>query len=672
MAEPNVDSVRSIDLPPPSEAPTTERAARGTPEGFVVGGTLEAGTLGVNGSQDELYQIDAAANPSRRGFLAGSIGLIAAVFGRRALAAGDGGAPVYRIHPSIGIARVGNADPDTFFIGPEVPGLPPLGSPPGTTAPPYKVDGKIKPQAARFRIFEYQWINGRLTPVREVNLTTPGVLGITWKAHLANKKASFHKFYGLAGESTPPGPLRNASVQDRRSLEIDFGARTIGGSSQGPTEFRAGTSGDPASEACPIGANAEPVIDYLGQLRTDAEGRLIVLGGKGRANHVTEAPLELPSYANNDGWFDDVSDGPVTAVVTIDDGNGGTIDVPVDDAGGAWVIVGPPDFAPNVPSVTTAYDLLYDMAVRQLPIPEDNALYTSGGELAKLTILASQFDPLGPVEFPSYVPDFDQEVRPIYERGFDYRWVTALVTDKHNTLVSPNLGDPSPKHAKMRGDFFKSMRPALGAEGPPGAGGMPRMLGDDPYNPQSNGSVYRLAVTRTQYGLVRNWGQGKFTSGPPASKSVVITPHGLDRASLESINGGAFFPGMEVSWQIRNPALFIEPFRLDLNAMSQYVGENQKIGPGHFTRQMALPWHADFNECANEGSYGWWPATRPDDVYPSASASKRLPWARATNRFEGGNRESTKEDMAAHWYKFGIVVEQGGMQIETERSPQIP
>jgi len=672
MAEPNVDSVRSIDLPPPSEAPTTESAVRGIPEGYVVTGTLEAGTLGVNGSQDELYQIDAAANASRRGFLAGSIGMIAAVFGRRALAAGDGGTPVYRIHPSIGVARVGNADPDTYFIGPEVPGLPPLGSAPGTSVPPYKVNGKIKPQAARFRLYEYQWINGRLTPVREVNLATPGVLAITWKAHLANKKASFHKFYGPAGEATPPGPLRNASVADRRSLEIDFGARTIGGSSQGPAEFRVGSSEDPATEAYPIGANGKAVIDYLGQLRTDAEGRLIVLGGRGRANHSTATPPELLSYANNDNWFDDISDGPVTAVVTIDDGNGGTVDVPVDEAGGAWVVVGPPDFAPAVPSVITAYDVLYDLAVRQLPIPEDNALYANGGELARLTTLASQFDPLGPVEFPDFLPDFDREVRHIYERGFDYRWVTGLVTDKHNTLVSPSLGDPNPKHTKQRQNFFQSMRPALGAQGPSGAGGMPRMLGDDPYNPQSNGAVYRLALTRTQYGIVRNWSLGKFISGPPMSQPVMITPHGLDKAMLESINGGAFFPGMEVSWQIRNPALYIEPFRLDLNAMSQYVGENQKIGPGHFTRQMALPWHADFNACANEGSYGWWPATRPDDVYPAANAAKRLPWARPTNRFAGGNREATKEDMADHWYKFGFVVEQGGMQIETERSPQIP
>lgn len=47
----------------------------------------------------------------------------------------------YRIHPAIGIARMGNADPSTFFIGPEVPGYGSMGEAPGTTVPPYKVDG---------------------------------------------------------------------------------------------------------------------------------------------------------------------------------------------------------------------------------------------------------------------------------------------------------------------------------------------------------------------------------------------------------------------------------------------------------------------------------------------------------------------------------------------------
>jgi len=608
---------------------------------------------------------------SRRGFLTG--GLVASatsLVGRRALASsGSGTGSVYRIHPAIGVARVGNAPASTFYIGPEVPGLPPLGDAPGTTAPPYKVGGLIKPQAVRFRIFEYQWISGVLTPVREVTLDTPGVMGISWSAHLANKKASFYRFRGPFGEKEPPGPLRNAGVADRRSLEIDFGARTVSGRSLGPVEFRAGTSGNPATEACPLNGSGAPVIDYLGELRTDDEGRLIVIGGKGKAaSSVSPAPA-LISYANNDNWFDDISDGPVTAVVTVDDGNGGSVDIPVDDAGGAWVLVGPPDYAPGILGTVSLYDILYDTAVRELPIPQDNALYRPGGPLFRLAELASVYQPNGPVEFPNFVPIFEEDIQYIFTRGYEYRWVTALVTTKHNSLVSPTLGNPSPQYAKTRQAFFAAMRtPGLNKSN----GTMPRQLGDDPYNGNAPDDVRRLSITRTQYGLLRNWAAGQFVSNPPTPQPVVITPHGLDKAQLLTASGGAFFPGIEVSWQIRNAALFIEPFRLDLSAMSQYWGENQQIGPGHFSRQMALPWHADFTDCANEGQYAWWPAQRPDDVYPSANAAKPVDWARPTGQYAVGKNEIAHEDMVQVWYKFGFVVEQGGVWVESERAAQIP
>lgn len=608
---------------------------------------------------------------TRRGFLAGGLAAsTVSLVGKEALASTSTSGSVYRIHPAIGVARVGNAPSSTFFIGPEVPGLPPLGDAPGTTAPPYKHAGQIKPQAVRFRIYEYQWIAGVLTPIREVTLDTPGVLGISWSAHLANKKASFYKFRGPLGEKVAPGDLRNPTVTNRRSLEIDFGARTITGRSHGPVEFRVGTSSNPSAEACPRNGSGAPVIDYLGELRTDDEGRLIVIGAKGRAaSSVSPAPA-LASYANNDNWFDDISDGPVTAVVTIDDGNGGSINVPVDEAGGAWVLVAPPDFAPEILASVTLYDVLYDMAVRSLPIPEDNALYRAGGPLYRLSQLAADYQPSGPVEFPNFVPIFEEDIQHVFTRGYEYRWVTALVKNGHNSLISPTLADPGPQYKRTREAFFAAMRTPTGAGR--NGGSMPRQLGDDPYNGNALDDVRRLAVTRTQYGLLRNWSAGQFVSNPPGPQPIVITPHGLDKAQLLCASGGAFYPGIEVGWQIRNAALFIEPFRLDLNATSQYWGESQPIGPGHFSRQMALPWHADFTDCANEGQYAWWPAQRPDDVYTSPTAAKPVPWTRSDSPYVYGKNVVAHEDMVEVWYKFGFVVEQGGAWVETERAARIP
>src|SRR5262245_6861927 len=130
--------------------------------------------------------------------------------------------PVYRIHPAIGIMRVGNAPADTFFIGPEFPGRGPTGdSSVGTKVPEFKVGGLIKPQAARFRIWEYVEKNGKLEPSREINLDEKDCIQIVWRVHVANRKASFFEFSNLQGEQPgPPPPRRNATVMARRTLEM--------------------------------------------------------------------------------------------------------------------------------------------------------------------------------------------------------------------------------------------------------------------------------------------------------------------------------------------------------------------------------------------------------------------------------------------------------------------
>jgi hypothetical protein len=595
----------------------------------------------------------------------------AAIVSRPALAfaGGAGSTPIYRIHPAIGVARVGNADPSTFFIGPEAPGYGPLGSPPGSAVPPYKAaDGRVKPQGVRFRIFEYATVDGRLMPVREVTLDTPGVASITWSVHLANKKASFHQFAGPPGESSAPAGLRNASVADRASLEIDFGARTIAGRSQAPVEFRAGSA---AQVSCPLDASGAPVIDYIGQLRTDDGGRLVVIGGQGRAAYQPATAPPLATYANNDGWFDDASDGPVTAVVTIQDG--GTLrDVPVDAHGGAWVLCTPPDFAPRIRGAVTGYDLLFDLAVRSIPIPPENGLYDDGGPLARVRQFKADFTPGADLELPEAVPSFADDIQPVLLAAYNYWWVDGLVTMKHNSLIDPNLGNPDPQYQKDRQGVFIYLRPPLGVTSQTGNRTMPHLLGDNPYTGSLPDAVHNLTLTHVQFALMRAWANGTFTPPDGSTPPAVITAHGLDKAVLENCVGGAFFPGIEFGWQIRNASLFAEPFRLNLAAKSGYWGETQTIGPGHFTRQMAVPWHADFNDCRNEGDYGWWPSQRPTDVLPSATASARVDWARPSKQFNSGKQVSQHSDMLENWYKFGFVVQSGDVYTESERAAQIP
>ena len=611
---------------------------------------------------------------SRRGFIAGVVGTAAATMLPAAAKAvsfagksSSAGQIVYKIHPAIGVARLGNADPSTFFVGPESPGFDSQYD--GTGAPPYprKVNGLIKPQGARFRIWQYQYdANGNLQPIQEVNLQTAGVTNITWNAHLANKKSSFYQFGGLTGENQASLGPRNATVANRSTLETDFGPRFISGSNAAPTSFQ--VSGTPG-ETYPKKADGTPVINYLGQLRTDFYGRLIVLGGKGVSNYSTATAPALPSYANNDNWFDDISDGPISATITVSG-----VTYPVTSA---WVLVAPPDFAPRVYNMVTLYDLLFDMAVRNLPIPANDGTYMPGGGRYRIAQLKSAYKPGAGPEFPGILPDFDSEINPVLQCGYNYFYVESLIPTKHTSLIDPTLGQTNSAYNANRQFILGYMRqPTVVQQAAKGKATMPHILGDDAYNPHAPLASQYLALTHVQYGLMTNWASGNFvaagTNPPP---TATITPWGLDRAALENCVGGAFFPGIEASWQIRNPKLFIEPFRIDPNAVSQYLGPNgqalnTQIGPGNFSQQMAVPWQADFNDCRSESSNAWWPAQRPDNVYVESNQT-RIIWARPDNKFAVGGNISAHQDMVNNWWKFGFVVYDGVAFVESERNSGI-
>src|SRR4051794_7991107 len=104
-------------------------------------------------------------------------------------------ARVYRIHPGIGVARLGNS-PDDYFVGPESPRvIPPLvaaDAPPDARATRRDAQGRIKRQGQRFRIFEHTLDDaGAETGVREITIDEAT---ITWRVHLANRKAASVEF----------------------------------------------------------------------------------------------------------------------------------------------------------------------------------------------------------------------------------------------------------------------------------------------------------------------------------------------------------------------------------------------------------------------------------------------------------------------------------------------
>src|SRR5215211_212018 len=239
------------------------------------------------------------------------------------------------IHPAIGIARIGNSEQE-YFIGPEVPY--PIPDPEGG----YKdASGALKRQAARFRIYGYDKCGNIVAELNSDNAE------IEWTVHVANKKASWYKFIialdipeAIDVISTTSTELRNKEIKgnERKSLIIDPGPLSIKGKNQQGPRFDKGTF--------------QGVNVYLGELQTDHKGNLIFLGGKGVAGSPRNMPIE--TFANNEGWFDDISDGSVRAKVTIDGR-----EIPVDPA---WVVVGPPNYAPNIVTVQTMYDLIYEVS----------------------------------------------------------------------------------------------------------------------------------------------------------------------------------------------------------------------------------------------------------------------------------------------------------------------
>ena len=103
---------------------------------------------------------------------------------------------VYKIHPAIGVARVGN-HPDAFFVGPEAPGSAGVEITADGTETPiarYKEQGRVKRQAARFRVFRFQQdASGALELIGEV---TADEARIEWRVDLVNRKAALDRSPG--------------------------------------------------------------------------------------------------------------------------------------------------------------------------------------------------------------------------------------------------------------------------------------------------------------------------------------------------------------------------------------------------------------------------------------------------------------------------------------------
>jgi len=656
---------------------------------------------------------------------------------------------LFRIHPAVGVARVGNSS--EYVIAPETmagaPGAPMADGSALTGGLPIRAgtesdlvrstdlrdsNGALKRQAARFRIYAYPdrgeefWPRGdgsEVTIGSRINGLT--VKDIIWTVHLANKKANTFvlvekgDYQGILGycEGRLP-PIRNPKINDPhahqpadkiavlndpdrvRRLTIDPGPRTISGPGASGVNFDEATVASyfdaasssivrlseypksfPANSFAPMDSPAGP-IDTLGELSTDAQGRLLVVGGYGRAEGwKISGAAPLNDDVNNDQWFDDASDGPVSATLVFDDGSCAQVH-------GAWVTATDPAFAPQILNIVSLWDDVYDSWVRQLGISPQIYDESKGGyQLA-------------------YKPSFDDQLAPIFKSAALQQWTVNLSErgmSAHRQLAGISASD-DPTTTMLAGlvPTFRNPFEAPSND----TTRMPLHLGDA-------GEAF-LTLRKTQYFFLQRWnkGRGNFVAGAGA---VLGPGEMLDKATLVNCLGGRFSPGIDLTFTMREPAIYIQPWRssgagpfrinakpldyanvradrplLTCGYVPRHV-EADGLEPGDMSKFMAIPWHTDYNSCAthlpspnppgNRTVFWSWPAQRPVAVYAAADVriesqddlSSQLPTRQGpvlgqprwsvrgpgtdSSKAENWGRYQVRTDMLDNWHRIGVVMQ---------------
>ena len=561
------------------------------------------------------------------------------------------------IFPAIGICRVGNSK--QYFLAPEVPGVP--ARPEGGFK---EGNSLMKKQVQRFRVYGFD-DQGRV--VRE--LTTKAGDDITWTVHVANSKAAWYQFNSPMdmGDEAPglTGQMRNQNIvgEKRRHLIIYPGPKSISGSAEQPTKMEGSFWLPP---------NDIPV--QLGELRTDEQGRLLVFPGDGAGGSAVKNG-GIASFSDNDTWYDDWCDGPVAATVQVAGGE----DL---QAESAWVTCCGPDFAPEIDSFITLYDVVRDVMVH-------------GKRFAGK-------EPLLP-GLPEQI-SFLNEIYPLFHRLGLMTWISSAaqlrqawvdVGDFLDEQYMRKLADPSPENKSFRESIYRQFRhpsdPLVDNVDSPHVVEnqqykLPYMLGSGANYDYS--SADWLLMPKLQHEALTKWKNGEFVddySTPPEHpvtrlEDLPLEQQGdaLTRAALERCSGGAFHPGVEMTWPLRQEALFqdapkdardprqkrLRAFRIAVSdrksllqnrevgrlmtpssafgrddvlrgdpkhksgeAYTFVPGRNDApIGPqaaGDLTRWMGLPWYGDGFSCALAIEYAndlpnatWWPALTPIDVLP--------------------------------------------------------
>lgn len=613
--------------------------------------------------------------------------------------------PKFRIYPSIGVARLGNgpAKKDEVIFSPEIP-----------WANLYDTDknyltkeGAIKKQAQRFYIYECD-TNG--VPTQQID---PKDYNIKWSVEVANKKPFWYDFNNsldlsvlsenqnlspnFAKNKLAPGigaKRRNPNVLNqamRVKGGYDYRKELInhpGVVSVDETAQRKIIQGEFPSKKEGVSMLASSMntssksVD-LGTIEYD-EGTLIFYGADGISASLNPSDLNN-DFADNSNWYDDICDGRVTASITPKKG-GDTYHL--DDAlSSAWIATAPPDYAPQIQPISTMYDLIAG-AANESYIPELSLVFPIFYRLYRM-----QWVNLGDFLSPSFKETIDK----------------LIAEDKFKFIYQKEPKEQADKVREQVFDLFRNPEYVYNNEPI-----IPSKDNTDIVNRGSGTDILKLpyypgdaidypgspaqwfAIPPMLYEQLKNWRDGKFETPPDFNfktidemgafyqkqflesfKEESKKPLLMTRAVLETLYGGGFHPGVELTWPMRHNIIYAENNRVydwitegycnygfyglrevRLNAATiteqkdifyndfgfqmnsedireSMVLENEKnwlwkLTPGDLTKWMGIPWQSDAGSCQAvfvEKQYpipSWWAANLPVHVLPHESYQKLL------------------------------------------------
>lgn len=614
--------------------------------------------------------------------------------------------PKFRIYPSIGIARMGNgpATKDQVIFSPEIP----WENLYDTDQEYLTKDGALKKQAQRFYIYV---CDDQGKPVKRIDAND---YEITWSVEVANKKPFWYDFNNsldlsvvadnqnlspnFVEKQLAPGvgaKRRNPNVLDqglretggydyRKELVNAPDAVTVNENNQrqviaGRFPFTKGKA--PSRLASSLNTNAKEV--NLGTAEYD-DGTLIFYPADGISAALNPSDLNT-DFADNSNWYDDICDGKITA--KLKHKKTGEVFELNDTNSAAWVASAPPDYAPQIQPISTMYDLVAGAA---------NESYQSELSLVfpmMYRLYRMQWVNLGDFLSPSFKETIDKLIA---EDKFKYLYVKEPKAEADAVRASifemfrnpvydynnePIIPSKDMTNITNRGSGRETLK-------------LPYYPGDGIDYPGSPAQWF--AIPPMLYKQLEAWKDGDFETPSffnfktmdemgayyrerfvETAKDESKRPLLMTRAVLETLYGGGFHPGVELTWPMRHnliyaentmaypwlsedrgytygfyglrevrlniaseaeqQSIFYNDFGFQMNSdnirASMKEGSSHwlwKITPGDLTKWMGIPWQSDAGSCQAvfvEKQYpipSWWAANLPVQVLPEDAYYKLL------------------------------------------------